>query len=319
MDESIAEQLQVFSDYIHENGLRMTRQRELIVETFLTSGGHLSTDELYELVRGRDSRIGYATVFRTLKALTDCGLARQTDLDDGRARFEHTYRRPQHHHIVCVECNRTIEFYSPELERLQERIVAQYDFEAVRNRFQIFGICRSCRSQQDSTRETVDADLVFARDAIRIALETERRGIHFYQTASSIVTHPSTQETFQEMLRDEQKHLSRLEAEWERLIGDNKKILDAPVFLHFDFEALKKIFPSREEIAQRLSPEMTEEDALKLAMSMERDAADFFLQYADRFNDTKGRDVFLKFAEEEEDHFNIIRKALESVLQDPKS
>ncbi len=316
MDDSIAEQLQVFADYIHNNNLRMTHQRELIVETFLTSDGHLSTDELYDLVRQRDSRIGYATVFRTLKALTDCGLARETDLDDGRTRFEHTYRRPQHHHIVCVQCNRTIEFYSPELERLQERIVAQYDFEAVRNRFQIFGICRSCQSQQDSAREMVDADLVFARDALRIALETERRGVHFYQTASSIVSHASTRKTFQEMLQDEKKHLARLEGEWKRLIGDNKKVLDAPVFLHFDFEALKKIFPSREEIAERLRPEMTEEDALRLAMSMERDAADFFNSYAERFNDTNGRDVFLKFAAEEEDHFNIISRALESALQD---
>jgi Fur family ferric uptake transcriptional regulator len=315
MNDSISEQLSVFSDYIHENGLRMTRQRELIVETFLTSDGHLSTDELYDLVRKRDNRIGYATIFRTLKALTDCGLARQTDLDDGRARFEHTYRRPQHHHIVCVQCSQTIEFYSPELERLQERIVAQYDFKAVRNRFQIFGVCRSCRSQQESIKETVDADLVFARDALRIALETERRGVHFYQTASAIVAHPLTRETFQEMLRDEEKHLSGLEAEWKRLIGDKKKILDAPVFLHFDFEALKKIFPSREEIAQRLSPEMTEEDALRLAMSMEKDAAEFFRHYAERFNDTKGRDVFLKFAGEEEDHFNTISKALQSVLE----
>ncbi len=314
METTLAEQMQVFADYVREHGLRMTRQRELIVSTFLRNEGHLSTDELHELVRRKDRKVGYATVFRTLKALTDCGLARETDLDDGRTRYEHLYRHPQHHHIVCVQCNRTIEFYSPELERLQERIVSEYDFQHVRSRFQIFGICPDCREEEQPQEETVHADLIFARDALKIAIETEKRGVRFYLTASEIVAHESTRHTFLEMLRDEEKHLSSLEREWNRLITEHPKVLDAPVFLHFDFEALQKIFPSKEEINRRLRSDMEEEEALRLAMAMEKDAADFFTRYADKFNDTQGRDIFLKFASEEVDHFNIIKNALESLL-----
>jgi Fur family transcriptional regulator, ferric uptake regulator len=313
MDEGIAEQLEVFSDYIREKGLRMTRQRELVVTTFLSTEGHLSTDELYDRVRERDSRIGYATVFRTLKALTDCGLARETDLDDGRTRFEHLYRRPQHHHIVCVECGRAIEFYSTELERLQERIVSQYDFKPVRNRYQIFGVCSSCQAQEEGSDERVDSDLIFARDALRIAMETEQRGMRFYQAASEIAAHETTRETFLEMLRDEEKHYTSLKKEWDRLIAGNQPVLDAPVFLHFDFEALKTIFPSKEEVEKRMRPDISEEEALRLALDMERDACEFFTRYAEKFNDTKGRDIFLQFAREEQEHCDIILQALESL------
>lgn len=314
MNSSNAEQMKIFADYIRSRGLRMTRQRELIVRTFLGNEGHLSTDELHELVRRKDRKVGYATVFRTLKALTDCGLARKTDLDDGRVRFEHFYRHPQHHHIVCVECNRTIEFYSPELEQLEKQIVAEYDFQPVRNRYQIFGICRDCRRSGEPPEETVHADTIFARDALKIAIETEKRGVRFYLTASEIVAHESTRHTFLEMLRDEEKHLSSLEREWNRLLAEHPTVLEAPVFLHFDFEALQKIFPSKEEINRRLREDMDEEEALRLAMAMEKDAADFFTRYADKFNDTQGRDIFLKFAGEETDHYNIIRSALASVL-----
>ena len=71
----IEEELEVFSQYLKKSGLKMTRQRQLVVETFLLAGGHLSTEELYELVKKKDAKLGFVTVFRTLKTLADCGLA----------------------------------------------------------------------------------------------------------------------------------------------------------------------------------------------------------------------------------------------------
>lgn len=311
--KEVDEQLSLFAEYIRSEGLRMTRQREIIVRTFLEVEGHLSTEELYERVRQKDRRIGHATVFRTLKALTDCGLARAADLNDGRTRFEHRYKHPHHYHLVCEECNRAIEFYSPEVEELQDRIVRNYGFKPNRHRFQIVGVCRDCLEKRKASGRTFASDLVFARDALKIAMETEKRGVRFYQTAARIVSQAETQETFRRMLADEEKHLSGLQQEWDRLIKNNKAVLDAPVFLHFDFEALKRIFPSREEINQKLNADLTEEEALKLAMSMERDAFDFFSGYADRFNDTQGRDIFMKFAREEEEHYNLIKAAYDNL------
>ena len=318
MDSETAEQLNVFSNYVRRKGLRMTRQRELVVQTFLEAEGHLSTEELYSLVKRRDLRVGYATVSRTLKALTDCGLARRTDLDDGLVRYEHLYRRPHHHHIVCLECGRTIEFSIPELEELQSRIVSKYGFKAVRNRFQVFGVCLECQGTDAEVEAAHDSDLIFARDALQIAMETEKRGVNFYRTAAELVTSETTRSTFLAMLEEEHTHLAGLEKEWKRLLEGRSDILKAPVFLHFDYEALKRIFPSREEIQKKLNKEISEREALRLAMSMEKDARDFFRNYAEKFNDTKGRDIFLKFAAEEEDHYTIIKSALER-LQSPST
>lgn len=319
MSDAIEEQLELFKEHLRNKGLRMTRQRELIVQTFLQSDGHVSTDELHDLVREEDRNIGYATVFRTLKALNECGLARETDLDDGRARFEPLYKRPRHHHIVCLECNNTIEFFSPDLEQIQEDIIAQYNFKPVRNRFQIYGVCEDCQNEQASSQPAIDTDLIFARDALQIAMKTEQRGVDFYKTAAELVSHQATRKTFLEMLEEEQEHYDGLKKEWDRLTSEHPEVLEAPVFLHFDYEALKKIFPSRDEIKKKLNAELTEEEALRLAMQMEKDARDFFRSYAQDFNDTKGRDIFLQFAKEEEDHYAIIRETYDQVLADPSS
>ena len=155
------------------------------------------------------------TVFRTLKTLADCGLARETVLHDGPTRFEHTYKRPHHHHLVCVKCRRTIEFLSPVEEQIHEEITSEYGFEPVSHNLQIFGVCPDCQKKQKTSQETVDSDLVFARDALKIAMATERRGMNFYKTASEIVTHAPTKKTFLKMLDEEKGHLGRLQKEVE--------------------------------------------------------------------------------------------------------
>ncbi len=314
-EQDITEQLAVFSDYLKRNGLKMTRQRETIVDRFLRTNGHLSIDELHQLVRQKDKNVGFTTVFRTLKALTDCGLARETDLQDGRTRFEHIYNRPHHHHIVCVACNRTIEFLSPELERLQEQIVARYQFQSVRHQLQIFGVCFDCQNQRPSPQDVFDSNLVFARDALKIAMEAERSGVNFYLAAAEQISHPSGKSAFLRIAEDEKKHLHDLEHEWIELIKKDKNILKAPVFLHFDYEALKRIFPTREEIRNRLHGDLDEEQALRLALDMELESFHFFRDYAEKFNDTRGKAIFLKFAAEEEDHYRTIQKEYDRVTR----
>src|SRR5881296_3407971 len=82
--------------------MKKTRQKDLILETFLTTEGHLSVEDTYFLVKKKDKKVGIVTVFRTLKTLTACGIAREITLGDGLTRFEHSYHHPHHHHIVCT-------------------------------------------------------------------------------------------------------------------------------------------------------------------------------------------------------------------------
>ena len=312
--EEITKQMVLFTDYLKRNGLKMTRQREIVVERFLQTDGHLSTDELFNLVKKKDKTLGYTTVFRTLKALKDCGLARETHLSDSRTRFEHLYNRPHHHHIVCKKCNSTIEFLSPELEQLQEQIVSKYRFKSLQHQLQVSGICENCQKQQPSPQDTYDSDLVFARDALKIALEAENSGVDFYRSAAESMTHTSGKETFLKIAEDEQKHLQGLQEEWNKLISNDKNLLKAPVFLHFDYEALKKIFPTREELKTKYKNKLDEKRALLLAMEMEKESFHFFKEYAQRFNNTRGKEIFLKFAEEEEDHYRTIQKEYQNFL-----
>jgi len=135
----------VFRQYLKNNGLLHSRQREQIVDIFLKMERHPTIGDLYERVRKKNPKIGLATVYRTMKVICDAGLARQTDFGDGVKRFEHRYQHEHHDHLICLKCGRIIEVMSPEIEKLQEKLAKKYTFTPLRHTMQIFGTCRICR------------------------------------------------------------------------------------------------------------------------------------------------------------------------------
>jgi len=145
--EAVREAQDIFYKHLKRVGLKHTDQRDTILRTFLETRDHLSTDELFRLVRKKDGKIGFTTVYRTLKLLAECGLASVVPFPDGMARYEHQFNRRNHHHMVCTECGASVEFFSPEVSKLEEEIGHKYHFEATRHNFQIYGICEDCRKQ----------------------------------------------------------------------------------------------------------------------------------------------------------------------------
>jgi Fur family ferric uptake transcriptional regulator len=129
-------------------GLKQTAQRDTILRTFLETRDHLSIDELHRLVQKQDSGIGYTTVYRTLKLLAECGLASEVAFHDGIARYEHQYNRRSHHHMVCTECGSSVEFFSEEVDHLEQEIGRRYRFQTTRHTFQIYGVCEDCRKER---------------------------------------------------------------------------------------------------------------------------------------------------------------------------
>ena len=88
-------------------GGKRSSKREQIVNVFLRQEGHLSADDLVDLIRKEDQRISRATVYRTLQWMVDAGIARKVDFGEGRSRYEPSYRHPRHFHLICTTCHRS--------------------------------------------------------------------------------------------------------------------------------------------------------------------------------------------------------------------
>ena len=143
--EPMSEEQEVFLRHIQKKGLKRTAQRDLILDVFLRCEEHLSNEDLYRLVKQEDPSVGQTTVYRTLKLLTEAGLAREVRFGDGRTPYEHQYKHQHHDHMICSECGKIIEFFSAELEAIQDSMAAKHRFEITQHLLRIIGICAECR------------------------------------------------------------------------------------------------------------------------------------------------------------------------------
>ncbi len=130
-------------DHQHRSGLKTTSQRELIVDVFLHSADHVSIEELLREVRAKNARVGYATVYRTMKLLVAAGLAAPRQFGDGQTRYEVTGpETPHHDHLICAQCGLILEFENNEIERLQEMVADKLGgFKIVQHKLEIYGLC----------------------------------------------------------------------------------------------------------------------------------------------------------------------------------
>jgi Fur family transcriptional regulator, ferric uptake regulator len=145
--QMIREAEEILHRHLKRVGLKHTAQRDTILRRFLETREHLSTDQLYRLVRRKDPKVGFTTVYRTLKLLAECGLASEVAFHDGIARYEHQYNRRSHHHMVCTGCGSSVEFFSPEVDRLEQEIGQKHRFRTTRHTFQIYGTCEDCQDK----------------------------------------------------------------------------------------------------------------------------------------------------------------------------
>lgn len=145
-DDSFAEEKEIFLNHVQKYGLRRTAQRDLILEVFLRTSEHLSSEDLYDLVKKEDPTVGQTTVYRTLKLLSEAGLAREVRFGDGRTHYEHHYNREHHDHMICTECGKVVEFFSSELEAMQDEIAAKHNFILTQHSMRLLGLCEDCQT-----------------------------------------------------------------------------------------------------------------------------------------------------------------------------
>jgi Fur family ferric uptake transcriptional regulator len=138
----------MLQSYMLKNGLRSTDQRKLIVETFFRADNHVSIEELLGHVRAQDPRVGYATVYRTLKLLTECGVANERRFGDGLTRYELADDATHHDHLICIDCGDITEFEEPRIEDLQEELARKYGFVLRSHKHELYGTCPRCQGKR---------------------------------------------------------------------------------------------------------------------------------------------------------------------------
>ncbi len=136
---------ELLSEYIRSRNLKHSEQRQIILEAFLKTERHLTAEELYEIVKKKNSNIGQATIYRAMKLFSDAGLCRELKVEDGVTRYEHLYDHEHHDHLICTECGKIVEIISPEIEKEQDCIAKINGFVLEKHRLELYGICKDCR------------------------------------------------------------------------------------------------------------------------------------------------------------------------------
>jgi Fur family ferric uptake transcriptional regulator len=286
----------LFYEYLRRNKMKRTHQKDLILEVFLSNEGHLSIEDIYTLAKKRDRKIGIVTVFRTLKSLTACSIAKEISLGDGLTRFEHCFCHPIHHHMICTQCHGVIEYLSPELERLQRAIVEKYHFLPSCQHIQIEGICRECSDCLPKTAPVrMDTDKIFARDALKLALAIKNNALKFYQSAAALNQDSSGRAVFEATAQTEQTRIRELEHELDLLHQQEKGLEKVPAMLHVDDADIRKLIPSL------IGSEIMFDACCVKAMTsrLESESAALFREYAGHFGDCNGKRIFQRLAEPE--------------------
>ena len=122
-----------------ERGMRMTEQRRIIARILEDSDDHPDVEELYRRSVKIDAKISISTVYRTVKLFEDAGIIERHDFRDGRSRYE-TVPEEHHDHLIDLKSGTVIEFHSPEIEALQERIAREHGFRLVDHRLELYGV-----------------------------------------------------------------------------------------------------------------------------------------------------------------------------------
>jgi Fur family ferric uptake transcriptional regulator len=138
----------LFHDFVARKGLKSTRQRDIILDGFLSTDDHMSIEELYLKLRVDHPSIGYATVYRTLKLFAESGIAREIQFGDGQTRYEHAAEGEHHDHLVCTCCGEVQEFSNEDIEKLQDQIAKNHGYVVHTHKLELYGICPKCRKRK---------------------------------------------------------------------------------------------------------------------------------------------------------------------------
>ncbi len=131
-----------FMDFLAKKNLRITSQRQAIVDTVFSTDKHFTAEELLEWSRKKDKSVSRATVYRTLPLLTESGLVHEMDFGKDYKFYDPNYAdHPNHNHLICQDCEKIVEFESDKIEEIESQISHKLGFSMKSQRLQISASC----------------------------------------------------------------------------------------------------------------------------------------------------------------------------------
>jgi len=133
---------------LRERGIRLTRQRQILLDLIDKTRDHLDAEQLYKLAKVRDSKINRVTVYRTIKMLKETGLVDELDLMhySGDQHYYETRLKQEHAHVICLRCGRVEEFFGDPLQKLRRQIESHLGFQILLARTEVGGYCSHCQA-----------------------------------------------------------------------------------------------------------------------------------------------------------------------------
>jgi rubrerythrin len=242
--------------------------------------------------------------------MVDAGVARRVDFGEGRLRYEASHGHPRHFHLICSQCRRSSEFLSSDVETLLEEVSSVRGFEATQAIVQVHGVCQDCRTgTKTPALDGASTKRVFARDALRVAIETERQGLRFYTRAARLTRDAKGRKVFESLATEEKEHLGTLERRYAQLLEEDPALEQRPTFLFFKGAAGGLFAEGLDELRRGVD----DEQALRIGIACERGSHRFFKRYGDRFEDSEGKRIFLEFADEERMHLELLQEELKGL------
>lgn len=136
-----------FKVYLSKNGLRYTKEREILIDELISNckNKHFNAPMIYEKMKDKVVKVSRATIFRNLSLLVKAGLLTKVDLGENFDSFEIKKIDDHHDHLICLQCGKVIEFYSKDIEKIQDKVIKKHSFKPLYHKHEIYGYCEECQ------------------------------------------------------------------------------------------------------------------------------------------------------------------------------